>query len=111
VHIAVHDVTAPTAACEPTTNPSGKKVPTAGDNPKSGQNPDGFYVLSAKDNVDPNAMIFVSDNASSFVAGPYPSGTTIKLIQAPGATPNTKPGTGAIDFKITLNGDAIVTAV
>ncbi len=111
VHIAVHDVTAPTAACDPTTNPSGKHVPTAGENPKSGQNPDGFYVLGAKDNVDPNAMISVADSASSFVAGPYPSGTTIKLIQAPGATPNVKPGTGAIDFKITLNGDAIVTAV
>jgi len=111
ITIRVNDVTPPTAKCDPTTNPAGNHIPNAGDNPKSGQNPDGFYVLGATDNVDPNAMIFVADSASSFVAGPYPSGTTIKLIQAPGATPNVKPGTGAIDFKITLNGDAIVTAV
>jgi hypothetical protein len=111
ITIGVNDVTRPRAACEETTNPSGKNVPTAGANPKSGQNPDGFYVLSASDNVTGSPMIFVSDSASTFVAGPYASGTTIKLVQAPGATPNVKPGAGDIDWKITLNGDAIVSAV
>lgn len=104
------DTTAPVLACSPTTNPSGKNVPPAGNNPSSGQNPDGFYLLTATDAVDPNPQITVSDTDSSFVAGPYADGTKIKLIQAPGATPNAKPGARVIDWQITLKGDALVTA-
>jgi hypothetical protein len=104
------DTTPPVPACTPTTNPSGNNVPPAGNNPKSGQNPDGFYALTATDLVDDNPEITVSDTDSSFVAGPYESGTKIKLVQAPGATPNVKPGPGVIDWHITLKGDAIVTA-
>jgi hypothetical protein len=104
------DTTPPVATCSPTTNPGGKNVPPAGDNPSSGQNPDGFYVLLATDDVDPNPQITVSDTGSSFVAGPYASGTKIKLTQAPGAKPNVKPGAGDIDWHITLKGDAVVTA-
>ena len=105
------DTTAPVVRCSPTTNPSGNNVPPAGTNPSSGQNPDGFYVLTATDAVDPNPRIFVRDSATSFVAGPYASGTKIKLVQAPGANPNVKLGVGAIDWKITLKGDALVSAV
>ncbi|MFO7573218.1 MAG: vWA domain-containing protein [Gaiellaceae bacterium] len=104
------DTTPPVGACSPTTNPSGKNVPPAGTNPPSGQNPDGFYVLTATDDVDPNPQITIADTGSSFVAGPYASGTKIKLIQAPGAKPNAKPGPGVIDWQITLKGDALVTA-
>ena len=104
------DLTPPVVSCEPTTNPSGNNIPPAGENPKSGQNPDGFYILLARDLVDPNPEIRVRDSASSFVAGPYASGTKIKLTQAPGGKPNAKPGPGEIDWHITLNGDAIVTA-
>ena len=104
------DTTPPVVACRPTTNPSGNNIPPAGNNPKSGQNPDGFYVLLATDDVDPNPDITVSDTGSSFVAGPYASGTKIKLTQAPGAKPNVKPGPGEIDWHITLKGDAVVTA-
>jgi hypothetical protein len=104
------DTTAPIVTCVPTTNPSGNKIPPAGDNPASGQNPDGFYLLRAVDAVDPNPQIRVRDTDSSFVAGPYPSGTNIKLVQAPGATPETKPGPGVIDWEIKLKGDAVVTA-
>jgi hypothetical protein len=104
------DTTPPIVSCVPTTNPSGNNVPPAGNNPPSGQNPDGFYVLTATDAVDPNPQITVADTASSFVAGPYSSGTKIKLTQAPGATPNAKPGPGVIDWHITLKGDAAVTA-
>ncbi|HEX4747236.1 MAG TPA: vWA domain-containing protein [Gaiellaceae bacterium] len=102
------DTTPPVASCRPTTNPSGKNVPPAGNNPSSGQNPDGFYVLFATDDVDPTPAITVTDTGSSFVAGPYASGTKIKLTQAPGATPNAKPGPGDIDWHITLKGDAVV---
>jgi len=104
------DLTAPVASCTPTTNPGGKNVPPAGNNPSSGENPDGFYVLTATDAVDPNPTVTVSDTGSSFVAGPYASGTKIKLTQAPGATPNVKKGAGVIDWHITLKGDAVVTA-
>lgn len=104
------DTTAPIVSCSPTTNPSGNNVPPAGSNPKSGQNPDGFYVLTATDAVDPNPQIRIADTGSSFVAGPYSSGTKIKLTQAPGATPNVKPGPGEIDWHVTLKGDAIVIA-
>jgi hypothetical protein len=104
------DTTPPVVSCQPTTNPAGDKIPPAGNNPPSGQNPDGFYILLATDLVDPNPQIRVRDSASSFVAGPYASGTKIKLVQAPGANPNVKPGPGDIDWHITLKGDAIVTA-
>ena len=104
------DTTPPVVACRPTTNPSGNNIPPAGNNPKSGQNPDGFYVLLATDDVDPNPQITVSDTGSSFVAGPYVSGTKIKLTQAPGVTPSAKPGPGEIDWHIKLKGDAVVTA-
>ena len=103
------DATAPVVTCTPTTNPSGRNVPPAGSNPRSGQNPDGFYVLTASDAVDPNPAISVGDTGSSFVAGPYASGTKIKLVQAPGATPNVRPGAGVIDWQITLKGDASIT--
>lgn len=104
------DTTPATLTCTPTTNPAGKKVPPAGNNPRSGQNPDGFYLLTATDAVDPDPQITVADSGSSYVAGPYASGTRIKLVQAPGATPTAKPGAGVIDWQITLKGDALVTA-
>ena len=105
------DATPPVAACVPTTNPSGKKIPPAGKNPKSGQNPDGFYELTVTDQVDPNPQIFIHDSKSHFVAGPFDNGTKIKLVQAPGARPNVKPGAGVIDWKIKLKGDALLVAV
>ena len=104
------DTTPPVVSCRPTTNPSGNNVPPAGNNPSSGQNPDGFYVLGAIDDVDPTPDITIRDTGSSFVAGPYANGTKIKLTQAPGATPNVKPGPGVIDWHVTLKGDAVVTA-
>jgi hypothetical protein len=110
--ITVPDSTPPAAACTPTTNPSGQKVPPAGE-PKgnSGQNPDGFYELTATDNVDDGSQVFLADSGSSAVFGPFASGVKIKLTQAPGATPGQKPGPGVIDWHITINGDAIVFAV
>lgn len=109
IEIDILDVTPPEAGCDPTTNPSGKNEPTAGANPKSGQNPDGFYVLTGSDNVDPTVEIFLTDSVSGMVFGPFATGTKIKLVQAPGATPNIKPGPGVIDWKITIQGDAIVS--
>jgi hypothetical protein len=106
VNITVPDVTAPECTCDPTTNPSGKNIPAAGKNPKSGQNPDGFYVLGAKDNVDTDPQIFVKDSVSGQVFGPYHNGDKVKITQARGATPNAKPGSDGIVAHIQLQGDA-----
>ncbi|MBM3834795.1 MAG: HYR domain-containing protein [Verrucomicrobia bacterium] len=67
--VTVKDIEAPLARCTPTTNPAGKNIPTAGENPKSGQNPDGFYQLGGGDNCDsPSAIgIYIKDSASDFV--------------------------------------------
>jgi hypothetical protein len=104
------DTTAPSVSCTPTTNPSGANVPSAGENPKAGQNPDGFYVLTATDAVDPNPRLTLADTGSPATFGPFASGTTIKLTQAPGATPSQKPGAGVIDWQIKLKGDGALTA-
>jgi hypothetical protein len=111
ITVDILDVTAPTVACDEGTNPHGKTVPAA-----SNQNPDGFYLLSAEDNVDPDPAIWVVDSGSGTVFGPYPSGTTIKYVEAPGATPNEKTmgspsgQAGAVSVKITGTGDALVFA-
>lgn len=97
------DTTPPVVTCTPTNNPGGGTEPPA-------DNEDGFYRLGAVDAVDPDPQIFVRDTASAAVFGGFPSGTKIKLVQAPGATPSQKPGTGDIDWKITLQGDALVSA-
>ena len=109
--ITVPDTTPPEAACAPTTNPGGSNVPAAPGNGGQGQNQDGFYELTATDNVDDDPDIFLVDAASGVQFGPFPSGTKIKLTQAPGATPNQKPGPGVIDWHITIQGDAFVYAV
>ncbi|HET9017866.1 MAG TPA: hypothetical protein VFN57_19855, partial [Thermomicrobiaceae bacterium] len=113
IAITVNDITPPVPACEPGTNPAGKNVPGSNANPKAGQNPDGFYLLTATDNVDAASALklYVADSAGSFVAGPYASGTTVKITQAPGATPSATPMAGAVSAHITLNGDALVYAV
>ena len=101
VRIAVNDVTAPTAACGPGVNPAGKTPP--------GYASAGFYRLLASDNL-PGVSVTVSDTASSASFGPYAPGTTIKLTQAPGATPSAVPGSGAVDRNVTVKGDLLVTA-
>ena len=109
--ITIVDVTAPTAACIPTTNPSAKNIPTAGTTAgKSGMNPDGFYELVGSDNCDGTAFgIFIKDSASTAVFGPYAVGTKFKLVQAKGVTPNVKPMSGYI--QVQLKGDALVYGV
>jgi hypothetical protein len=56
------------------------------------------------------------DSRSGMVFGPYPSGTTIKYVEAPGATPkektmgSTKGQASEVTVKITATGDALVFA-
>ena len=102
------------AACTETTNPHGQNVPPAGSTtlpgPRGGQNEDGFYLLTSDTGVD----VFVLDEGSGTVFGPFPSGTKIKYTQAPGATPSQKKigstngQAGAVKYHITGTGDAFV---
>ena len=111
ITVEIPDVTAPTVACTEGTNPHGATVP-----PARNQNPDGFYLLTAEDNLDPDPMIWVVDSGSGEVFGPYPSGTTIKYTEAPGGTPSEKTigsangRAGAVTVHLTGTGDAVVHA-
>ncbi|MEH0938511.1 VWA domain-containing protein [Micromonospora psammae] len=101
----VVDTTAPVTGCVPTNNPSGGNVPGS-------YNPDGFYELTSTDVVDTAVAVWIGDSADPSVKfGPFPAGTKIKLVQAPGAQSKVKDGTGDIDYKVTLRGDAVITGV
>lgn len=110
------DTTPPEAFCEPSVNPGGNE-PQAPGNGGKGQNQDGFYGLSAEDVVWPadSLELFVTDDGSGTVWGPFPAGTNIKYVQAPGAPPSIKDmsgaGDGYVHWMIKGNGDAYVTAV
>lgn len=101
VSIDVNDVTPPTVACEQGPNPAGQY-------PQSG-NPDGFFRVVASDNVDPSVEVYVDDTGSDAEFGPYASGTTFKITQAPGAVPKAEPFVGEVDWKLRLKGDAMMT--
>ena len=115
------DTTPPLAACLPGPNPHGKKIPPAGNSSlpgaKGGQNEDGFYDLMAEDLVDPNPLVYVMDEATGHVFGPYPAGTIVKWTQAPGAQPSekkmgsTKGSAGAVDYHLKGQGDMLIYAV
>jgi hypothetical protein len=106
--ITIRDITAPSARCLPGTNPSGNHVPNAGNNPKSGQNPDGFYQLFAADNVG-LASVVVCDGGSAFCSDPFNPDDTVKITQAQGVTPSdNRPGPGVITSHLKFNGDALL---
>lgn len=102
VTVTVNDVTPPVVTCEQGPNPSGN-YPQGGD-------PDGFFMVTASDNVDASVDVWVDDTGSDALFGPYADGTTFKITQAPGATPQAKPFVGAVDWKLRLKGDALMTA-
>lgn len=102
VSIDVNDVTPPVVSCVQGPNPAGR-MPGSGD-------PDGFFELLATDNVDEQSDVTITDTVSGTAFGPYPSGTTIKLVQAPGAVPTVSAHTGAVDLRVRLQGDALLTA-
>ena len=110
--------TPPTASCTESVNPSGKRVPPAGrttlPGPRGGQNEDGFYRLDSRDLEDGTTAVFVTNANGSVVFGPFPSGSVVKITEASGATPASKPMGGpnsAVAAHITLDSDAFVFAV
>ncbi|MFC1995139.1 hypothetical protein ACFLVK_01880 [Chloroflexota bacterium] len=123
--------TPPKVWCIETENPHGKNVPPAGKTTlpgsKGGQNEDGFYQLFAKNRPCPDTY---SDPPEIFITwkgadatdpnqrfGPFASGDRVKITQAPGAPPSSKPigsskgQAGAVKAHITIPSDAIVYAV
>ncbi len=109
--VTVEDKDPPQVACLPGYNPSGKKVPVAGKNPASGQNPDGYYQLLSKDDCDASPEIYIVDTGSDFIAGPFASGDVIKLTQSPGKQPSQDPAPDPIVAHIHLRGDGLLFAV
>jgi hypothetical protein len=118
------DTIAPVAQCVPTENPHGDNDPNAPGNGGQGQNQDGFYELLAEDNLVEDCaplQLFIQDNGSGTVFGPFPVGTEIKYIQDPDAIPEIAPmggnnGNGKgkskdTDWRIKGTGDAVLTAV
>jgi hypothetical protein len=68
-------------------------------------NPDGFYQISSAGGQD----VYVVDQGSGMVFGPYPSGTNIKYTEANGAAPSAKKIGGpnsAVTVHIKGTGDA-----
>jgi hypothetical protein len=109
IWISVDDVTPPQSACVAGVNPAGHE-PVAGVN-STGQNEDGFYLLSATDNVDADPAIYLTDLGSGTVFGPFTDGTNIKYVQDPETVPSIQPGPGEVDYKIKGTGDFVVSAV
>jgi hypothetical protein len=117
------DTTPPEVDCIETVNPHGNRVPPAGSTtlpgPKGGQNEDGFYELTATDDVWPSAYIeiFVTDTGSGTVFGPFTSEDKIKYTEDSEAIPeiknmgSSKGKAGAIAKHIIGTGDACVFAV
>lgn len=114
------DRTPPKAACTETVNPHGQTVPPAGKTtlpgPKGGQNEDGFYQLLAKDDSGLPVEILVMNLSGTASFGPFSSGDKVKITEAPGATPSSKPmgsssgQADAIVAHITLDSDAVIQA-
>lgn len=118
------DTTAPVAECAEGVNPNGNKKPKAPGEGSQGQNQDGFYELLAEDNlIDDCAplQLYLTDDGSGTVFGPFEVGTVIKWTEDDDAVPEISPmganngnGNGsatAVAWHIIGNGDGQLTAV
>ncbi|KAB7745595.1 VWA domain-containing protein [Nostocoides sp. F2B08] len=105
------DTTPPVAMCVPGPNPGGQ-IPAAPGSGGRAQNPDGFYTISAVDDVwgAVDVDLFVTDDGSGHVFGAFDNPSNIKYTQAPGAEPAQKAGSGAVDWNLKGKGDAVLTA-
>lgn len=105
------DTTPPVASCTEGPNPGGKTPRSPGGG--SAQNPDGFYSLQATDDVWPSASleVYVTDDGTGHVFGPFAVGDDIKYTEAGGAPPKQKQGSGEVEWQLRGQGDAVLTAV
>lgn len=123
--ISPADTTPPIAECIENVNPHGLVIPPAGKstapgtNPNSGVNEDGFYHLTAVDDSGLPVTIFIRGTSGLPVPpfGPFASGTTVKITEAPGSVPTSMPmgssngAAGAVAAHIILDSDAVMVAV
>ncbi|MFC1921643.1 PKD domain-containing protein, partial [Chloroflexota bacterium] len=123
--VSVVDTTAPEITCEPGVNPHGKIIPGKNRDKDTPVNPDGFYLIGVTDVCDAAPVYYVSyvgAPAGFEPYGPFDSGTTIKLTQAPGTDPSMKPigslehgkndgGATAVYTHITVPGEPIIIAI
>jgi hypothetical protein len=88
IWISVPDTTSPEIACTEDVNPHGKTTPPAGSTTlpgsKGGMNEDGFYLLSASDNLTDPLDIWVNG------FGPFADGDIVKVTEDSDATPESK---------------------
>jgi hypothetical protein len=116
------DATPPTGACLEIYNPNGRNVPQAPGKGGQAQNPDGFYELTGEDEPfgSDGLEVFLVDDGSGTVFGPFEAGTTIKYTQANGTSPRIKAMAGnngsggqatSVDYHIWGNGDGSVLAI
>jgi hypothetical protein len=101
--VTVQDSVAPVLVVRPGANPAGKIKA------KSADVGNGFYQLLASDDCAGGVQIFVGDANSSFVSGPYESGTMIKLVPNSGVN-KTGRGVGAVSAFIQTAGAAEIYA-
>ncbi|MBI3417008.1 MAG: HYR domain-containing protein [Verrucomicrobia bacterium] len=67
----------------------------------------GQFQLTITDNCDPDALIYISDSVSGFVAGPFHNGDQVEVGEGPLLTPGqTTPTRGSNVASIRLKGDA-----
>jgi hypothetical protein len=106
------------ADCLEAVNPHGNVVPPAGSTtlpgPMGGQNEDGFYELLG---TGESVQLFVVDQGSGTVFGPFMDEDVIKYTEDPDAIPSITPmgstegQAGAIEAHIKGTGDPAVEAV
>lgn len=100
------DTTPPTVFCEKGTAPGGKEQKDNGKDPSDGH----FFKLVGADETDGPVDLFVTDSESGTEFGPYPGGTNIQILTAKGAQPGESAGSGAVEFKLKVNGPATISA-
>ncbi len=113
-------ITVVAATCVETENPHGNNKPVAPGNGGQGQNQDGFYQIGSTS----GEAVFVLDDGSGAVFGPFDDGTEIKYTEDDDAVPSSQAmgannGAGSngnnqgndTDFHIIGNGDALVVYI
>ena len=110
----------PQAACIESVNPHGSTTPPAGrttlPGPRGGQNDDGYYRLIAEDQDGAPLPIEILSLSLAGPFGPFLSGTTVKITEAPGVVSklmsmgSTKGSAGAVIDHLILDSDALMVA-
>ncbi|MEI6786031.1 MAG: hypothetical protein WCQ21_34530, partial [Verrucomicrobiota bacterium] len=68
-----------------------------------------YYQITANSGCYGSLSFYVKDSASAFVAGPFASGTIVRMVRS--ATPGTGPGLGTASVTIKVAGTGLAYAV